>query len=444
MIATDTAPAAAEAAVLYAVLTDPPCIADIADTLTPDDFGATDHRHIFAAMLACHGRGQRPDVVTVGDELTAAGHAGLTSEPYRIITSVDAWVSSAYVTDYAHRVAAHSRRRAVIAQATNLIAQLHNDPDTDPIEAAHAALADLNRLGDIDGGPRLYADVIEDMQQRLTDQRAGLWEDQVLPTGLADLDRLTGGGFRPGELIILGGRPGSGKTALLLQIAHNVARAGAPALVFSGEMGMPSLVERGLAEITGLSMADIRRRDLSEYHYTTLMDAAERMRQMPVGIDDTSGLTTAQMLIRAQRFQRKHGLGLVVFDYLELAGDQSKQGETQRLSQISRGMKHLARTLDVPVLALSQLSRNVESRTPPTPRMSDLRQSGGIEADADIVMLLYRHEYYVQQGMADFDPDKAHTADLYIGKQRNGSTGTVTLFFDEPTMRFRNLTRGDA
>lgn len=444
MSATITVPETAEAAVLYAVLTDPACMADIADTLRAADFGVQDYGTIYDAMLACHSRGQRPDMVTVSSELEARGHAHAASEVYRI--SPDAWVSSVYVTDYAGQVVKQSRRRAVTEQAMRLVGQLHNDPDADPVELAHTALQSIGALAADDDGPRMYDDVMDTVRERLTLQVAGAWEEQITATHLSDLDRQLGGGFRPGELVILGGRPGSGKTALMLQLAHNVARHNLPVLIFSGEMSMPSLVERGLSEATGIPMWQIRQKQIDRQRFDSLMEATDRLAGMPVGIDDRPGLTASQMLVRAQRFQRRHGLGLVLFDYLELAGDDAgKNGnETQRLGQISRGMKHMARTLDVPVLALSQLNRGVEQRTPPTPRMSDLRQSGGIEQDADIVLLIYRHDYYVQQQMADFDPAKAGTAEIRIGKQRNGPTGVVTVRFDEPTMRFQNMTRGEA
>lgn len=430
----------AERAVLASVLMDPRSLSDIADRLAVDDFGVDDYRHTYAAMLALHSRGQRPDLITVSDELRNAGKTRLADDAAFIITEAPD-VIPLHIGDYASRVIRHSRQRAVTDAAMSIVRTMNEKPDADPVEVAHQALSDISRLSASDDGPKLYADVMESLQSRLTDQLAGVWDERVLPTRLSDLDRQLAGGFRPGELIILGGRPGSGKTALLLQIAHNVSRRGAPALVFSGEMSMGSLVDRGLSETTGLPLNIVRSRQLTQPQFTTLMQAAERMASMPLGIDDTSGLTTAQMLVRAQRFQRQHGLGLVVFDYLELAGDIHKQGETQRLSAISRGLKHIARTLDVPVLALSQLSRNVEQRTPPIPRMSDLRQSGGIEADADIVMLLYRHDYYVSQGMVEFDPEKAGTADIYIGKQRNGPDGKVTVAFDEASMRFLNLDR---
>lgn len=440
---TATIPETAEAAVLYAILTDPACITEVADALQPSDFGTLDYGTIYGAMLACHSRGQRPDMVTVSDELTARGDTRLASDVFTL--SPEAWVSSVYIADYAGRVVRQSRRRAVIAHATRLIASLHNDPDADPVEAAHKALQDITAISDADDGPRMYDEVMDAMRERLTLQVAGAWDETITPTGLADLDRHLNGGLRPGELAILGGRPGSGKTALMLQLAHNVARQQLPVLMFSGEMSMPSLVERGMSEVTGIPMWQIRRKQITRQHFESLMVATERMGGMPVGIDDRPGLSTSQMLVRAQRFQRTRGLGLVIFDYLELAGDDAgKNGnETQRLGQISRGMKHMARTLNVPVLALAQLNRGVEQRNPPTPRMSDLRQSGGIEQDADIVALLYRHDYYVDQGMVGYEAEKTGTADIHIGKQRNGPTGIVTVRFDEPTMRFQNLSRSE-
>jgi len=427
----------AERAVLAAILHQPDAIGDVADVLTPDAFGVLDYRHIYAAMLACRKRGQRPDLIAVSEELTGAGREHLGVEAALVLAEPGG--APVYVNDYAARVRHHARRRAVLAAATSLVRALHDDPDADPGDLAHTALMGIADLTATDGGPQLYAEVIDAFQERLAMQVAGAWEERVTPTRLHALDTHLGGGFRPGELIILGARPGMGKTALAMQLMHNIARHKQPILMFSAEMSMPSMVERGMSEMTGIAMHELRRRQISQERFDALMRASERMAKMPVAIDDTSGITTAQMMTRAQRFQRQHGLGLIVFDYLELAGDQGTQGEQHRVSEIGRQLKHIARTVDVPFVALSQLSRNVENRTPPTPRMSDIRQSGAIEAAADIVILMYRHDYYVGQGQVAMEADKIGVADLYISKQRNGQNGKVSLRFDETSMRFTDL-----
>ena len=433
------APETAEQAVLASILMDPPCIADIADQLRPTDFGTLDYRNIYSAMLDCHGQGRRADIVNTHDRLDQLGVNIAASDIAALMGTADFMVTSVYVADYARSVVSHSRRRQVIDKATALIQRVHADHDADPVELAHQVMGDVNLIAGDDAGPRMYADVIAEFEERIALQVSGSWEERVLATGLHDLDHLLGGGIRPGELVYLGGRPGSGKSALMLQIAHNVARREQPALIFSGEMSMASLVERGVSEITGVSMRALRRKQIDQETFQALASAAERMSNMPVAIDDTSGLTTSQMLIRAQRFQRQHGLGLVLFDYLELAGDDSKHGDTSRVSAVSRQLKHIARTLDVPFIALSQLNRGVETRTPPVPRMSDLRQSGSIEADADIVLLIYRHDYYVNLGQVAYDAAREGIAEIHVSKQRNGENGIAKLRFDATSMSFKNI-----
>ena len=430
----------AEVAVLYSVLIEPQSISEIADTLTVNDFGTLDHRTIYSAILSVHRRGNMPDMVTISDELASHGHTRLSADIFTL--SPSGYVSPVYIIDYAASVIRHSRRRSVIQKATELISRMHTDPDGDPVELAHQALAGIANLSDdSEDGPVMYANAMDQLRERITLQAAGEWRERVFPTGLIDLDNRMDGGARPGELIYLAGRPGSGKSALALQIMHNSARRDEPVLMFSGEMSAPSLIERGLSEVSGLSVHDIRNQRISETQYNILINATERMQALPIGIDATPGITTSQMLIRAQRFQRKYGLGAVFFDYIELSGDKGKEGETQRLGEISRALKRMAMTLGVPVFALSQLNRNVEARNPPVPRMSDLRQSGSLEQDADMVMLIYRYDYYAGQGIVPFDPSKQGVADIIVGKHRNGATGTVSIGFRDRTMSFYNLAK---
>jgi replicative DNA helicase len=226
-----------------------------------------------------------------------------------------------------------------------------------------------------------------------------------------------------------------------MQWVHNIARRNAPALMFSAEMNRTALMERGLAEVSGVDFEELRKKQIDQGTYDRLMRAAEAMAKMPVAIDDTSAIKTKQMLARAQRFKRQHGLSLVVFDYMELAGDDGGESEQLRITRISHALKGMAKQLQVPVVALSQLSRKVEERTPPIPRMSDIRMSGAIEADADKILFLYRHDYYIAQGFPGMDPDpeKEGITDIIIGKQRNGETGLRSVRFDGAKMRFTNL-----
>jgi len=428
----------AEQLFLGAVLYRPDAFFDVADTLTPEMFGIMDHRRIYEAMHACHDRRQRPDYLAVSEELASRKIEYAAT----ILSEISLSTDGEFPTDvdgYAQRVIHHYRRRTVLNASTELIRRLSNDPDTDPVTLAQTILTNVTTLAGEEGGPVLYADVMDAMQERLTLQVQGRWEERLFRTGLHEVDAKIGGGLRDSELCILAGRPGSGKTALALQMVQNGGRRNEPVLMFSGEMSMKSLVERGMAEMTGLPMSVIRKKVLPRDQYDALMRITEAMKGMPVAIDDTAAITTEKMLHRAARFQRQHGLRAIVFDYVELAGNTNKGGEVQRVGEISRDLKRIAMELDVPFVALAQLNRNVEQRTPPIPRMSDLRMSGSLEQDADIVLLLFRADYYVKQDMIPYDPAKAGLADIIIGKQRNGPDGKVTVRFDEASMRFTDL-----
>jgi len=427
----------AEEYVLGAILLDPRTFPDVAEMLTETAFGTLTHRHIFRAMQQVANRGAAPDMASVAEVLTLDGHGDMASD-LAMLSFGD--VMPLYVMDYARRVAHHAARRTALAYLTDLFVDLNADHEADPVEKINASLSRINEIVVDSAGPNLYADHIEAFQQRLTDQLAGLWEDPSLPTGIHDLDAAITGGFRAGELIILAARPGAGKTGLALQIMHNIARRNAPVLMFSAEMSTASLVERGMAEISGVPVSDMRKRSIDQSTYARLMTATESMARMPVAIDDTSAIKTKTMLQRAQRFKRQHGLSLVVFDYMELAGDSAGEGEQVRVTKISHALKGMAKDLEVPVIALSQLNRAVEDRNPPIPRMSDIRMSGAIEADADKILLLYRQDYYQAQGFdMDYAPEKEGVTDIIIGKQRNGEPGMVSVKFDGATMRFRNL-----
>lgn len=427
-----------EQLLLTAILYRPAALDEVADTLTPATFGTYDHRRIYEAMVACRQAGHTPDFLAVTEMLESRGHDNAVTTLSEVMLASDGYVVTD-ATGYADRVLHHFRKRTVLTAATSLVQQLHQQPDADPVTLAQAALTNVLDLAGEEKGPKLYADVMESMQDRIDQQRAGIWAEPVVPTGFRDLDYLTGGGFRPAETILIGGRPGSGKTALALQLMHKAARHNLPVLLFSAEMSLTSMVERGIAEMTGLTMDEIRAKHIRQGTFDVLMKVTERMKSMPVGIDDTGGISTDQMLTRGRRFARQHGLSAVFFDYVELAGDARDAGEPERISEITKGLQRIAKDLDVPVIGLSQLSRNVEQRNPPVPRLSDLRYGG--EAVADKILMLYRQDYYVAQGFAGLNPDpaKVGVADVYVQKNRNGRTGVASLRFDERSMRFFDL-----
>jgi replicative DNA helicase len=261
-----------------------------------------------------------------------------------------------------------------------------------------------------------------------------------VPTGFYDLDRLTAG-FQAGDLVVLAARPSMGKTALAINIAEHVAlNEGLPVAVFSMEMGAAQLAVRVVGSIGRIDQSHLRTGKLTDDEWPRLSEAIERLRNVSLHIDESAGLNSAQLRANARRLARKCGkLGLIVVDYLQLMSGTDSDGENRatELGEISRGLKTLAKELQCPVIALSQLNRSVESRPDKRPMMSDLRESGAIEQDADIIMFIYRDEYYTKE--ASKDPG---VAEIIIAKQRNGPTGTVKLAFLRNITKFESLAHG--
>jgi replicative DNA helicase len=278
-------------------------------------------------------------------------------------------------------------------------------------------------------------DRVEEMSQNPNDITG-------VPTGFHDFDRMTSG-MQPGDLIVLAARPSMGKTALAINIAENVAvQEGLPVAVFSMEMGASQLAVRIVGSIGRIDQGHLRTGKLSDDEWPRLTEAIEKLRNVSLHIDETPGLTTSELRANARRLSRQCGkLGLIVVDYLQLMSGSSSDGSDNRateLGEISRGLKMLAKELQCPVIALSQLNRSVEQRTDKRPMMSDLRESGAIEQDADVIMFIYRDDYYNK------DSKEPGVAEVIIGKQRNGPTGTIKLAFLKPITKFESLASGGA
>jgi replicative DNA helicase len=262
-----------------------------------------------------------------------------------------------------------------------------------------------------------------------------------VPTGFDELDEMLSG-LQRGEMIILAARPSMGKTAFALNMAENMAAASNGVAFFSLEMGKQQLVQRILCAKGGVDGQKLRKNMLSREEWRRIMGACEGLKNSPIFIDDTPGLTLLQMRSKARRMKEKHGIGAVVIDYLQLMSSGTRVESRQvEVSEISRGVKAMARELDVPVVCLSQLNRQAEGREGHRPRMSDLRESGSIEQDADVVMMLHREAYYHKSdaNWVEANPLKANVAEVIVAKQRNGPTGTVELLWDSSSTAFRNL-----
>jgi replicative DNA helicase len=338
------------------------------------------------------------------------------------------------------------------------------------IEEAERKLYAIAESGRYDGGFQRFSDALT----TAVDMAARAWERDGklsgVATGLTDLDKMMGG-LQPSDLVIIAGRPGMGKTALATNIAFNIARAfegrilpdgrhetvnGGIVGFFSLEMSSEQLATRIIAEQSGVASYKIRRGDITETDFHRIADAAREMQAIPFYIDQTGGLSIAQLVARARRLKRQKGLDVMVVDYLQLLSASKNRSESrvQELTEITTGLKALAKELNVPIVALSQLSRQVESRDDKRPQLSDLRESGSIEQDADVVMFVFREEYYLKnkqprEGTEEFlawqsAMEQVHgKAEVIIGKQRHGPTGTVELAFEAEMTRFSSLARED-
>lgn len=429
----------AERALLGALLLDRDAIASVVERLAADAFAFPLHRRLYQAILSCWERRVPPDFVTVCAALDRDGDGD-----YDRADLVEMTMEAPYgvhAPHYADLVVQAARERAIEAAGTALVKGVHNG-GADLDGEWRTLQAKLDAFGAVDGsGPVAYEDLICDWRNDVIAQWEGRRAKIETPTGFRGLDDCTGGGFRPGELVMLGARPGMGKTALALQLAHQAAQAGGKrVLIFSAEMSRESLLLRAASARAGLSYFVIDRKGTHKQHQNRFLDATGELEKLPVSIDDQSAIATGQMQIRIEKVQRSDPVGLVIFDYLELAGDVVKgDSEERRIGEIVRRLKHVAMTCRVPVLALSQLNRSVEHRAGFMPKLADFRYSGAIEANADIALLLYRHDYYVQQGQLEADPKEAGLAKVIVAKHRNGPTPTITMKFHAATMSFEEF-----
>ena len=408
----------------------------IADIVTEADFYRDDHRRIFGHIRKMIETGKAVDVLTISESIERSNEVDQTGGLGYLGEIANATPSVANIHEYADIVANHSARRRLVAVASQIEALAYGRGDARAaIDQAQRLLLDIADIGPSRSEPTaigaLLGAVIDDLEARSVSDSsiAGL------PTGFADLDHKLSG-LHPGDLIILAGRPAMGKTALALNIAENVAISGKPALVFSLEMSDKQLATRSVASLGSVSMERMRNGRLLDSDWDGITAALGRLHEAPLIIDESGGLTVTQMAARARRVMRRQGLALIVIDYLQLMRGEGNN-RNEELGDLTRRLKLMAKELRVPVLLLSQLSRKVEERTNKRPLMSDLRESGAIEQDADLILMVYRDEYY-NAGSPDVG-----TAEVLITKHRMGATGEVRLAFQGEFSRFRDLARDD-
>ena len=431
----------AEAAVLGSMIVDPRCIGDVVELLKRDVFYHTEHQLIFDAIVALFekNRGEGIDGLLVRSELERSNQMeaiGGSEYLQRIMETVP---SSANVQYYAEIVKEKMLLRETIAAATEILRDAYDESSDageklDDAERKIFAITDKRITNSAVALRDLVTKTFELIEKRDGTHVTGLG------TGYYELDDKTCG-LQKGEMIIIAGRPSMGKTALALNMAEHMGiTEKIPLAIFSLEMGKHQLAERFLCSYSGVDAQLVRKGMLSTEHYQKLVEACGVTSEAPIYIDDTSALTPLELRAKARRLKSAHGIRCLVVDYLQLMHIDSKKIESrqQEITTISRYLKSLARELDVPVVVLSQLNRSPEGREDHRPRMSDLRESGSIEQDADVVMLLHREDYY-HRGEEGYEPD--NTAEVIIAKQRNGPTGTVKLMFRERCTRFENLSQ---
>ncbi len=439
----------AEQAVLGAMLIDKEAIAKATELLSADDFYREAHRVIFSAMLELYNKNEAVDMVTVTEILKRDNKLEDIGGIAYITSLANVVLTAANVKYHAEIVAEKSVLRQLVRVSTEIAAmgyEANDDVGTllDTAESRILEISNRKKKADFTAINDILMDSVQSIES-LLQNKGGL---TGLPAGFADLDKLTSG-LHPSDFIILAARPSMGKTALALNIVQNVAlRAhkvigGEPRSVafFSLEMSKEQLVNRMLCAEAGIDSQRLRVGEMHDEDWTHLWDACDTMSRAKIYIDDTAGITAMDMRSRARRLKAEHGLDLIVVDYLQLmqgSGKRNNSGDRQQeVSEISRSLKALARELDVPVLALSQLSRSVESRQVKRPMLSDLRESGSLEQDADIVAFLYREDYY------NPDTENKHT-ELIIAKHRNGPVDTVNLFFQKQFTKFVGFTKREA
>jgi len=434
----------AEKCVLGAILINNTVFNQAAEVIDAQDFFREAHRRLFDKMVSLTDRSEPVDLVTLTDELTRTGELDAVGGPAYISSLTDGVPRSTNVEYYAKIVKEKSTLRRLIQSANEILAHSYDaERDADDLLdeaersifqiAEHRMRSGFVKLGDlVDSGHKL----IEQFEQH-----RGLLTG--VPTGFVDLDQMTSG-LQKSDLVIVAARPSMGKTSLVLNMAMNAATsAGKTVGVFSLEMSKEQLFLRMLTSEARIDAHRLRGGYLGEQDYQKIVGAMGRMHDARVFIDDTPGLGLLEMRAKARRLKLEHGLDMLVVDYLQLMQGRGRfENRQQELASISRSMKILAKELEVPVVALSQLSRAPEGRTDHRPQLSDLRESGALEQDADVVLFIFREEMYKVDG--ETPPESEGIAELIIGKQRNGPTGTVRVAFLKQYTRFENLAGGSS
>jgi len=413
----------------------------VADVVGADDFYRADHRAIFQTILTLIEHDKPPDAVTVSEQLERESRLDAAGGLEYLARLVEETPSAANVRAYARIVRDHAMLRQLIEIGGDIAASAHDSEGrtvAELVDLAEQRVFEIADRGSSGPGFKALKAILPGAIDRLDVLSHSDADITGVSTGFAAMDEMTAG-LQRGELIVIAGRPSMGKTTLAVNIAENAAIGHqVPTAIFSMEMSAEQLTFRMIGSIGRVNQASLRRGKLSDEDWSRIDSAVSMMSNAPIFIDDSAGLSPTEVRARARRLKREHGLGLIVIDYLQLmqvAG--SVENRATEISEISRSLKALAKELELPVIALSQLNRSVEQRVDKKPVMSDLRESGAIEQDADVIVFIYREEVY------DKETARRGIADIIIGKQRNGPIGEFHLTFLGEFTKFENLVAED-
>lgn len=428
----------AEASLLGAVLIDSDAIVKIADIVSFDDFYDPKHGRIFEAITQLYEKHSPIDVLTLSDQLKSTGFIDYIGGASYLTQLTNFVPTAAHVEQYAEIVAQKALRRRLIKVSQDTVELGYNEERDlqELIEEAETRLFEVSQKH-VKQDISSIESILGESFDRLDELHKDKGTLRGIPTGFKDLDNILAG-LQRSDLFILAARPSMGKTAFSLGLAHSIAlKAQEPVLIFSLEMSKEQLVDRMLATESGVDAWALRTGNLTDSDFEKIGHAMGALSEAQIYIDDSPGITVSDLRTKARREAHVRPLGLIIVDYLQLMSGGSRfagqSNRVQEISEISRGLKGIARELNVPLIALSQLSRSVESRTPQIPQLQDLRESGSIEQDADVVAFLYREDYYNPES------ERKNIMDIFIRKHRNGPTGAVELYFDREKQQFRSL-----
>ncbi|MBO4813264.1 replicative DNA helicase [Candidatus Saccharibacteria bacterium] len=429
----------AEKSVLGAIIIDNDVLPEVLTILKPRDFYEKRHQIIYESIIDLYDKHKPIDLLTLTTELKSKKKLSeIGSASY--LTDLSNFVPVAsHAKAYAEIIEKASTRRRLITAGTEIVRKAYeDDANTDDLigHAERELFEVSDKIVKSDYVPidQLLADAFD----RIDDLHKNKGALRGLKTGFRDLDKKTAG-FQKGDLIIIGARPAMGKTTFAQNLAYNIATINKKGvLFFSMEMAANEIVDRMISDVSGVDNWKMRTGNLSDEEFQKIGDAMDEMDELPIYIDDTSSMTVVELRNKARRAMHDHDIGVVIVDYLQLiqGSDRYKGNRVQEVTEVSRGLKILARELSIPVIALAQLSRNVTGRDDPRPVLSDLRDSGSIEQDADLVMFLHRPDYYKQN---DDNYEETHITELLVAKHRHGAVGKIELYFHPELLRFMSL-----